>query len=150
MQPKTRSRLAFIAILSLSIAPIVAAQWLWQRGDVAGGKTYGQLLAQAVMPAQSQWQLAAHDAAGCTPQATQLSHAAQQLQKSQGREGERLAIRPACHSALPAQFATGIYLIDPHGNAVIYYTKQQLADVAGRQKIIREIGQILKNNRGLG
>ena len=147
---KTKSRLTFIAILSLSIAPIVAAQWLWQSGSVVGGKSFGLVIAQPIASPQTQWQLAAHDPAGCTKLATQLGFSAQQMQKAQGRESERVLARAACAQALPQSFAAGMYLIDPHGNAVIYYTPAQLAEMNGRHKAIKEIGQILKNNRGLG
>jgi hypothetical protein len=142
--------MTLLAILGLCIAPIVLAQWLWSQGQVQGGQSYGQLLAQPALSHDTQWRLVAHDPAGCTTALQSLAQSAQQLQTAQGRERERIRSVAACASALPQQFSLGLYLIDPHGNAVIFYPPEQLAQVVGRQKVIREIGTILKNNRGLG
>ncbi|WP_156939089.1 hypothetical protein [Deefgea rivuli] len=147
---KTKSRLILLAILGLCIAPIVLAQWLWSNGQVQGGQSYGQLLAQPALSRDAQWRLVAHDPAGCTASLHSLAQSAQQLQIAQGKERERIRSVAACDSTLPQQFSVGLYLIDPHGNAVIFYPPEQLAQVLGRQKVIREIGKILKNNRGLG
>ncbi|MGL4996596.1 MAG: hypothetical protein ACRC6G_10555, partial [Deefgea sp.] len=132
------------------IAPIVLAQWMWSRGEVQGGRTYGQLLAKPAIERDTQWRLLAHDPAGCSPQLQNLAQSAQQLQIAQGKERQRIRSIAACDLTLSPQFALGLYLIDPHGNAVIFYQPKQLSQVDGRQKVIREIGKILKNNRGLG
>ena len=66
MLPKTKSRVILIAMLAMCIAPIVLAQWLWSRGQVQGGQSYGQLLAQPALNRDAQWRLVAHDPAGCT------------------------------------------------------------------------------------
>ncbi|QZA81229.1 hypothetical protein [Deefgea piscis] len=149
MSAKARSRFVLISILALCISPVLLAQWFWVSGDVKGGESYGQLLAQPVVAADQQWRLVAHDAAGCSDLATQLMKSAQQLQIAQGRERGRIRSVAACAMPLPTHFASGLYLIDPHGNAVIFYPPTLLQDVAGRQKTIQEIATILKNNRGL-
>ncbi|WP_297577252.1 hypothetical protein [uncultured Deefgea sp.] len=138
-----------ISILALCISPVLLAQWFWVSGDVKGGHSYGQLLAQPLVAADQQWRLVAHDPAGCSALATQLMMSAQQLQMAQGRERGRIRSVAACSMPLPAHFSSGLYLIDPHGNAVIFYPPALLQDVAGRQKTIQEIATILKNNRGL-
>ncbi len=150
MSPKTKSRMPLLAILLLCIAPIVLAQWLWSRGDVRGGDSYGQLLAKPAVNPDIQWRLLAHDPAGCSAQLHSLAQSAQQFQIAQGKERERIRSIAACDLTLSPQFSLGLYLIDPHGNAVIFYQPEQLSQVDGRQKVIREIGKILKNNRGLG
>lgn len=147
---KTKSRLTLLAILLLCVAPIVLAQWVFSRGEVQGGHSYGQLLAKPAVEPDTQWRLLAHDPAGCSVQVQRLAQSAQQLQIAQGKERHRIRSVAACDLALPPQFALGIYLIDPHGNAVILYRPEQLSQVDGRQKVIHEIGKILKNNRGLG
>lgn len=150
MSPKTKSRLTLLAILLLCVAPILLAQWVWSRGEVQGGQSYGQLLAKPAIERDTQWRLLAHDPAGCSTQLKGLAQSAQQLQIAQGKERNRIRSVAACDQTLPPQFALGIYLIDPHGNAVIFYPPAQLSQVDGRQKVIQEIGKILKNNRGLG
>ncbi|MGL6042208.1 MAG: hypothetical protein ACRC01_13540, partial [Deefgea sp.] len=121
MSPKSKSRLALLAILLLCIAPIVLAQWMWSRGEVQGGHTYGQLLAKPAIERDTQWRLLAHDPAGCSAQVHRLAQSALQFQTAQGKERERIRSIAACDLTLPQQFALGIYLIDPHGNAVIFY-----------------------------
>lgn len=150
MQPKTKSRLVFIAILLICIVPIGLAQWVWSRGEVQGGQTYGQLLATPAIEQDAQWRLVAHDPNGCSTALKSLAQSAVQLQTAQGRERDRIRSVAACDRSLPPQFELGLYLIDPHGNAVIFYPPEQLAKIEGRQKVIREIGKILKNNRALG
>lgn len=150
MRPENKSKMTLVMILVLCIAPIVIAQWLWSNGQVQGGHSYGQLLAQPALSSDPQWRLLAHDPAGCTPRVHSLAQSAKQLQIAQGKERERIRSVAACDSSLPPQFSLGLYLIDPHGNAVIFYPPEQLAQIVGRQKVIREIGTILKNNRGLG
>jgi hypothetical protein len=150
MSPKAKSRLTLLVILLICLAPIVLAQWLWSRGEVQGGNSYGQLIAQPAIERDAQWRLLAHDPAGCSAQVQTLAQSAVQLQTAQGKERDRIRSVAACDRSLPQQFALGLYLIDPHGNAVIFYPPEQLAQVEGRQKVIREIGKILKNNRGLG
>lgn len=156
MLAKAKSRLVLMAILGLCIAPLGLAQWAWHYARPQGGDTYGQLLAQPMVApsAQRTWQLLAHIESQCTSAGAAnadlapLLLSARQLRLAQGRDQQRLAVT-AC-LPLDRVMPSGLYLIDPHGNAVLRYLPQQLQDAAGRQAVLREIGKVLKNNQGLG
>ena len=92
MSPKTKSRLSLLAILLICLLPILLAQWLWSRGEIQGGHSYGQLIAQPAIERDAQWRLLAHDPAGCSAQVQTLAQSAVQLQTAQGKERERKAI----------------------------------------------------------
>jgi hypothetical protein len=148
MQLKTKSRMVLVAILGLCILPIVLAQAAWQWSRPQGGDSFGQLLARPLLAPQSQWQLLAHAEQGCGAQTQQLAQVATQLQRAQGRDQSRVKVAECI--ALAQTMPSGIYLIDPHGNAVLRYSPDQLAAPQGRQAALREIGKVLKNNPGLG
>lgn len=157
MSSKAISRLTLVTILGLCILPVGLAHWAWHWARPSGGDTYGQLLAQPMLaPSAAQtWQLLAHIESQC-PTASgvanadlaQLLQSARQLRLAQGRDQQRIAVG-AC-LPLGRVMPSGLYLIDPHGNAVLRYTRAQLQDAAGRQAVLREIGKVLKNNQGLG
>jgi hypothetical protein len=158
MSLQARQRMILLAILGLCILPVLLAQLIWQWARPQGGASYGQLLAQPLttpvglnLPHRASWQLLAHTESMCeagNAQQRQLLLTAQQLQKAQGRDQTRITLGSCLPSA--RSMPTGVYLIDPHGNAVLRYSPQQLADVKGRQAVLREIGKVLKNNQGLG
>lgn len=144
-----RNKMILLAILGMCMLPILLAQLAWQWARPQGGSSFGQLLAQPLLePATPPvWQLLAYSQDGCGTQSHELAQWAGQLQKAQGRVQER--IRVAACPSLPPSMQSGIYLIDPHGNAVLRYTPMQLAEAGGRQAALREIGRVLKNNPGL-
>ncbi|QLG89271.1 hypothetical protein HQ393_14035 [Chitinibacter bivalviorum] len=153
MHTKAKQRMVLIAILGLCILPLLLAQAAWQWARPSGGKSYGQLLAQPLLSASQlngrpQWQLLAHGDAACGERTQQLTQIATHLQRAQGREQARLQVSQCL--SLAHTLPEGIYLIDPHGNAVLRYTPEQLAEPKGRQAALREIGVVLKNNPSLG
>ncbi|WP_410499860.1 hypothetical protein [Chitinibacter sp. S2-10] len=143
-----------ISILGLCILPILLAQAAWQWARPQGGESFGQLIAKPVLsaPPQRYWQLLAHTGQACNAaqpnQANQLRPVAQQLQRAQGNAQHRIKVAECL--PLAQALPSGIYLIDPHGNAVLRYSPEQLAQIQGRQAALREIGKVLKNNQGLG
>jgi hypothetical protein len=153
MSPQRKSRLVLVSILGLCILPILLAQGAWQWAKPQGGKTYGQLLAQPLLdaPLTRSWRLLAHSAQGCdgpNREYSELLLTAQQLQRAQGRYQDRLSVSGCL--TLAREMPSGVYLIDPNGNAVLRYLPLHLRDEAGRQAALREIAKVLKNNQGLG
>ncbi|XZG70303.1 hypothetical protein ACTSKR_00150 [Chitinibacteraceae bacterium HSL-7] len=157
MNRQRRSRIILVAILALCIAPVLAAQWLYRSGQVQGGQSFGELLVQpGALPAGERWVLLAYAPGGCPGL---LTVAVRQLAVAQGREAARLepAAALGCRTAaLPSRTpqvpwtAAGVYLIDPHGNAVLRYSVEQLTSDTGRRQALGEIGRVLKNNKALG
>ncbi|WP_373973973.1 hypothetical protein NT239_09970 [Chitinibacter sp. SCUT-21] len=153
MLAKSNPRLVLVAILSICILPLLLAQAAWQWARPQGGQSYGQLIAEPLLApdAVAKWQLLPHTASTCSDrdaEFAQLLQSAQHLQRAQGRDQTRLIVNscPVFSKTMP----NGLYLIDPHGNAVLRYSLAQLQDAKGRQTALREIGKILKNNQGLG
>ncbi|SMC29170.1 hypothetical protein SAMN02745857_03647 [Andreprevotia lacus DSM 23236] len=156
--PKKNGRLVLLGLFAIAAIPILAAQAAYQWWRPAGGRTFGQLIAQPAAPQAATWRLVTVGA-DCGNDWQSLLVASRQLRLAQGQETDRIsrATSGRCGDAqLPALPASthmdkpGLYLVDPHGNAVTYYTSAQLGDVEGQRKVIKEIGSLLKNNKGLG
>jgi hypothetical protein len=58
-----------------------------------------------------------------------------------GAQIRRAMVRPP----LPGDVTAGIYLLDPLGNQVMRYARDDLP-----AKVIKEIGRLLKNNQAIG
>lgn len=144
------SRRILLIIVVCCLLPWAAAEIVFRWLPPQDAHSYGELLIQPALPAQQHWQLIAHPAPQCN---SPLQTMAQQLYNAQGRDRERLEVRP-CASPLAGapwqNWPTGLYLIDPHGNAVLRYRQRQLDSHEGRQKVLREIGAVLRRNPGLG
>ncbi|MDW5417367.1 hypothetical protein R6242_12390 [Iodobacter sp. CM08] len=150
-----KGRTVLIACFMLSLLPILAAQAVWQWWRPVGGNSFGELLATPIA-APGPWRLAAADAA-CGDVHSKLLFAAGQLRLAQGEASQRMVRASFCPSNsadiayLPSHApSSGLYLIDPHGNAVLRYSTEQLSNDDGRRKALKEIGQVLKNNKALG
>ncbi|MBY0446868.1 MAG: hypothetical protein K2Q15_16860 [Burkholderiales bacterium] len=150
-----KGRTVLIACFMLSLLPVLAAQAVWQWWRPAGGNSFGELLATPIA-SPGPWRLAAADAA-CSDVHSKLLFAAGQLRLAQGEASQRIVRASFCPSDnadiayLPSHAPnSGLYLIDPHGNAVLRYSNEQLSNDDGRRKALKEIGQVLKNNKALG
>ena len=157
-QQQQRGRWLLLGLFAMAAVPILAAQAAFQWWRPQGGNTFGQLIAQPAAAADSHWRLVAveHD---CGQRWQQLLLASRQLRLAQGLDSERItrATSGTCQAAylaaLPAApllSQPGLYLLDPHGNAVVRYAPAQLSNDADRRKVLKEIGTLLKNNKGLG
>ena len=118
---------------------------------------------------KGKWLLLAVDDAACAQACLDALHALRQIRVAQGADMERIrrvwlvadgaAPTPAATTAadgadirlvhgaipLPGDLRSGIYLIDPLGNQVMRYGREQ-----DHGKVIKEINRILKNNEALG
>ncbi|GAA5785375.1 hypothetical protein GCM10007860_27480 [Chitiniphilus shinanonensis] len=161
--PRRKGRNTLLLMFGLALVPILAAQAVYHWWRPAGGASYGQmLLTPDTLASAPQWRLLAHDPAGCTALQGDLTFAARQFTVGQGREADRMryGASRACPNPRVADAGletprqplpgAGLYLIDPHGNAVVRYAPQQLDDIDGRRRVMSEIGKFLKNNKGLG
>lgn len=159
------------AMLLLGLAPVLLASLLYYVRPLGGGGSYGELVARpfplAVAPGR--WALAAYAPAPCDPACTMKLDSLRRLRLAQGEDAERIELvwlssranaeatvagMRVVHLPEPARLAGlsaaadpagDIYLIDPRGNLVLRYPAG--ADMRG---VIREIGRVLKYNRGLG
>ncbi|WP_028454963.1 hypothetical protein [Chitinilyticum litopenaei] len=141
-----RSRLALLAMFGLTALPFALAQWSYQqlRQAPPGAHTVGTLQVAPALPATGQWRLLALSA-DCRALAG-LSIQADRIRRAQPPQASRLQLEQACASRLD----TGLQLVDPHGNAVLFYAQAQLDDATVRGRVIREIGQVLRRNPALG
>ena len=148
MQSHKQGRWPFILIVLCCTAPVLAswlAYYVWQP---AGGLSYGQLLVQPLAIAQQtawpqgRWVLLS-SGDGCDLRCQQRQFAMRQIRTAQGEAAKRLVARHV--PATGGLRNDGFYLVDPHGNAVLFYP-----DGAQPGGIIREIGRVLKTNNGLG
>ncbi|WP_189375127.1 hypothetical protein [Vogesella alkaliphila] len=147
MNARDRGRIKLLLIALLCALPVLAS-WLSYRWlPPAGGKSYGQLLAtplpQARQPGwpQGRWVLL-DAAANCNPACERRRFAMRQIHTAQGEAAARLVRRQQAEAGLRQD---GFYLVDPHGNGVLFYP-----DGAAPAAVIREIRSVLKNNNSLG
>lgn len=147
MSARGRGRIKLLLIALLCALPVLAS-WLSYRWlPPAGGKSYGQLLAtplpQARQPGwpQGRWVLL-DAAAACGPACEQRRFAMRQIHTAQGEAATRLVRRQQADAGLRQD---GFYLVDPHGNGVLFYP-----DGAAPAAVIKEIRSVLKNNNSLG
>lgn len=118
---------------------------------------------------KGKWVLVMVDDAKCGRSCLDTLHALRQYRVAQGVEMERVErvwlmtgnaqpdadalaaadgaqIRRALQTPLlPGELAAGIYLIDPLGNQVMRYNRDDLP-----AKVIKELGRLLKNNTAIG
>jgi cytochrome oxidase Cu insertion factor (SCO1/SenC/PrrC family) len=118
---------------------------------------------------KGKWLLVAVDGGDCAQACLDTLHALRQIRMAQGSEMERVrrlwlvndGILPTPvatgaadgadirlvhgNTPLPGGLTSGIYLIDPLGNQVMRYGRDQ-----DHGKVIKEINRILKNNEALG
>jgi cytochrome oxidase Cu insertion factor (SCO1/SenC/PrrC family) len=118
---------------------------------------------------KGKWLLVTVDAGGCAQACLDTLHALRQIRMAQGAEMERVrrlwlvndGMMPAAAATsaadgadirlvhgsipLPEDLTTSIYLIDPLGNQVMRYGRDQ-----DHGKVIKEINRLLKNNEALG
>ncbi|MBV1776558.1 cytochrome C oxidase subunit I [Burkholderiaceae bacterium DAT-1] len=142
----------------LHTKPVVDMRLLDERGQVAGLDAF-----------RGKWLLLVLAPSGCEQSCRDRLFASRQFRLAQGQDMERIrrvwivsdgtwpqkdALRAAegadvrvlaSDVALDGDTASAMYLIDPLGNQVMRY-----ADDANRQKVIKEIGKLLKNNERLG
>lgn len=148
MQTHQARRGLFILILLCCLAPVVASLLAYYVWTPKGGLSYGQLLATPLAAAQQtgwpqgRWVLLS-SGDGCDEACQQRQFAMRQIRTAQGEAAERLVARHV--PATSGLRADGFYLVDPRGNAVLFYP-----DGAKPGAIIREIGRVLKTNNGLG
>ena len=81
-------------------------------------------------------------AAACGPACEQRRFAMRQIHTAQGEAATRLVRRQQADVGLRQD---GFYLVDPHGNGVLFYP-----DGAAPAAVIKEIRSVLKNNNSLG
>lgn len=169
--PLPARRGILLAIALLGVAPVLLSSLLYYVRPLAGGNSYGELVARPfpLTVAQGRWVLAAYAPAPCDAACAVRLDALRRLRLAQGEEAARIdmvwltdraeaeaavAGMRALHLPDPARLAAlsdtidpagDTYLIDPHGNLVLRYPAG-----ADMRRVIREVGRILKNNRGLG
>lgn len=146
--PRGRGRRQLVLMLLCCAAPVLAAWLSYALWPPQGGHSYGRLLAQPLPVAQQQgwpqgrWVLLSLGD-GCDAVCAQRRFAMRQIQTAQGEAASRMvrAHRPA----VAGLRSDGFYLVDPLGNAVLFY-----ADGSEPRQVISEIARVLKMNNGIG
>lgn len=154
-----------LAIFLLCVSPVLASTALYFLAPPAGGKSYGRLLATQPFTLaarsdwpQTHWVLLQVEAGACDAGCRQRRDALARIRVAQGEAASRLTVLtaspqpPVADQAVGALRADtrglvpgGLYLIDPHGNQVLFYPPG-----AEPVRVIRELAKVLKTNNGLG
>jgi cytochrome oxidase Cu insertion factor (SCO1/SenC/PrrC family) len=180
-----RRKWTLIAILAVSIAPVLASYLSYYVWKPQGGKSYGDMLtvksvidtplqtmdgrASSFAEFKGKWLLVMANTSQCSTSCMETLFALRQFRLAQGKNMHRVerlwlvtdvdtpnmeAVKQADGAQirripspvpLPGDVADSYYLLDPLGNQVLRYSR-----MAEPNKVIKELGKLLKNNEALG
>ena len=167
MENRKRARTKLLLMALLCISPVLGSWALYAARVPLGQRSVGELLptqpfAAAAAPdwPHGKWVLAGVAHSECASACQGRVFALRQIQVAQGEDAGRMQrvmltdiasvdskgakVVHVAASGLP-QRDGGLYLIDPLGNQVMFYS-----DRTEPTKVIREVTKILKTNNGLG